>query len=134
LAVGALGSAAGLLASCGSSSEDDSGPGSSTPSRALAGGSLAAVADIPVGGGKLVTAPDGTQIVLVRPSADDIKAYDAHCTHQQAIVNPPKGGRITCPRHGSQFDPANGNVLRDPARTPLKKIEVTVAGGQVKLA
>lgn len=108
----------------------DPATGGSTPS-APAG--LAQVSAIPVGGGTIVNGPDGP-IVLVQPTAGDIKAYDARCTHEQETVGAPQNGVMTCPRHNSRFRAADGSVVNGPAGSPLKSIAVTVNGDSVVLA
>ncbi|MFC7616021.1 Rieske (2Fe-2S) protein [Actinokineospora soli] len=93
---------------------------------------MAAVADVPDGGGVLVDGPD-TKILLVR-SGDDVKAFNPACPHQGTLVNPPQGGTITCPNHGSTFDGATGALKSGPATTGLTEIPVKVEGGNVLLA
>jgi Rieske Fe-S protein len=87
---------------------------------------LAKVSDLPVGGGKVVG-----EVLLVNLGNNRIKAYDAHCTHQGFIVNPPKNGRIVCPNHGSAFQASDGGVVQGPAMRGLTPINVKVTGGNV---
>jgi Rieske Fe-S protein len=87
---------------------------------------LAKVSDLPVGGGKVVG-----EVLLVNLGGGRIKAYDAHCTHQGFIVNPPKNGRIVCPNHGSAFQASDGGVVQGPAMRGLTAIKVKVDGGNV---
>jgi Rieske Fe-S protein len=51
-----------------------------------------------------------------------------------AIVNVPQGGVITCPAHGSQFNPGTGAVEQGPASTGLTPVAVKIAGQNVVLA
>lgn len=95
---------------------------------------MVALADVPEGGGALVDGPGGKKIVVARISASEVKAYDATCTHQGAIVAEPAGGTITCPSHGSQFGAADGSVKKGPATTGLRAVAVRVSGDQVVLA
>ena len=104
--------APGLLAAC------SSGP-TSIP-----------VSQIPIGGGTLVRG-SRTAVLVVRPSAAVIKAYDARCPHQGSIVDPPAGGVITCPNHHSRFDAATGALRTGPATRGLAEVAVTVANGTV---
>jgi Rieske Fe-S protein len=132
----------GLAAACGgshlpapggpTSGRESTESGDSTPTRS--GGSLAALVDVPVGGGKLVDRPGGGRLLLVRPSQDEIKAFDPTCPHQGTSVDPPEGGLITCPNHGSQFDPATGDLRRGPAKKGLTAVPVKVAGDKVVLS
>ncbi len=104
-----------------------------TDGSATSGQALVALADVPVGGGTVVDGPDGP-VVVVRPTADEVRAFSAVCTHQGTTVGAPQGGTITCPNHGSQFAAATGEVTRGPAARPLPPIPVTVQGDQVVLA
>lgn len=128
--------APGALAAC--STETPSGgttPTGGTPTTGGApapDGALAAVADIPDGGGILVDGPD-TQILLVR-TGDEVKAFNPACPHQGTIVAAPQDGAIVCPNHGSTFDAATGAVTRGPATAGLAEIPVKVEGGNVQLA
>jgi len=119
-----------LVAAC----SDDS---SSTPPPATNGGgggssSLAALADVPDGGGLIVEGPDG-QVLLVR-TGDQVKAYNAACTHQGTIVEAPVDGVATCPNHGSEFSTEDGSVKKGPATSPLAEVAVRVDGTNVVLA
>ena len=135
----ALAVPSGLVTACSSSGSSGSAPtqgGStgSTGSTGSAGTALVALADVPEGGGALVDGPGGKKIVVARISASEVKAYDATCTHQGAIVAEPAGGTITCPSHGSQFGAADGSVKKGPATSGLRAVAVRVSGDQVVLA
>lgn len=129
----------GLLAACG---EDESTPTTTTEespteesptegSPAAEGGdSLAAVADIPVGGALLVEkGPDGKPVVLSRPSEDEVIAFSAICTHKGCTVVA-EDSQIRCPCHGSTYD-FTGKNTGGPAPAPLPKVDVSVEGGEV---
>jgi Rieske Fe-S protein len=89
---------------------------------------LVAVARVPVGGGVVL----GTQkVVVTRPTADDVHAFSAVCTHQGCTVNSVADGTIDCPCHGSSFDAATGAVRQGPATRPLPEVRVTVRAGKV---
>jgi Rieske Fe-S protein len=112
--------------------------GSSTPAGGLstAGGSgsgpaaLAKTTDIPVGGGKILTAQ---KIVITQPTAGAFHAFTAICTHQGCIVDQVGGGTIDCPCHGSRFEITNGAVVAGPAPSPLPKKQIKIVDGQVVL-
>lgn len=98
-----------------------------------AGGSLAAVADIPVGGALVVQGgPDGKPVVLARPRSDEVVAFSAVCTHRGCTVMAEQDA-IRCPCHGSTYDLTGANT-GGPAPSPLPKVEITVADGQVRPA
>jgi Rieske Fe-S protein len=118
--------------------------GSSTPaaadgSTAAAGGSTAAAAssgpvvlartaDIPVGGGKILT---DKKIVITEPQSGTFKAFTAVCTHQGCIVDSVSGGTINCPCHGSKFSIVNGSVVNGPAPSPLAPVGIEVQGTSI---
>lgn len=87
---------------------------------------IAALADVPVGGGVV-----RGNLVLTRPQGDDVHAFSAICTHQGCKVDRITDGRIECPCHGSVFDAATGAVVHGPASTALGTIAVVVRHGEV---
>jgi Rieske Fe-S protein len=89
---------------------------------------LAAVADVPRGGGIVVDRP---AVVLVRSADDQVHAFSAVCTHQGCTVDKVANGRIDCPCHGSRFDAATGAVVGGPAPRPLPAVAVVVRNGEV---
>jgi Rieske Fe-S protein len=99
------------------------------PAASAGGEHLAALADVPDGGGLVL--PD--QHVVLTRSGDEVHAFSATCTHQGCTVDGVSDGRITCPCHGSAFDAATGEVVQGPATTALAPVAVTVADGDVAL-
>jgi Rieske Fe-S protein len=89
---------------------------------------LAAVADIPAGGGLIIDSPP---VVLLRGADDAVHAFSSVCTHQGCTVDKVRAGRIDCPCHGSSFDAKTGAVTGGPAKRPLPPVAVTVQNGQV---
>lgn len=68
----------------------------------------------------------GLPILFIRTSASEIKAYSSACTHEGRPLNESlDNGKIYCSFHGSEFDPATGNVLQGPAVAPLVRFETT---------
>lgn len=92
---------------------------------------VAQVADVPVGGGKILARQ---RMVITQPTAGTFKAFTAVCTHQGCLVGDVKGGTINCPCHGSSFHIADGSVANGPAVRPLRAIDITVDGGSIQLA
>jgi Rieske Fe-S protein len=105
--------------------------GASAPAAAPATGPLAAVADIPVGGGTVFADRD---VVVTQPTAGDFKAFSATCTHRGCKVNAVADGQIKCPCHASNFAIADGSVTSGPAQAPLPAKTITVDGGSIVLA
>ncbi|MQA94072.1 MAG: Rieske 2Fe-2S domain-containing protein [Streptosporangiales bacterium] len=137
--VGVLGAAA--LAACGTGDEGagTAGPGASTgpsgtPSQAppssppAAEGALAKVADVPVGGGKVIK---DQQIVVTQPEEGTFKAFATVCTHKGCDVDRVEDGTVFCPCHGSAFSAADGSVERGPAKRPLSEQAVKVEGDSI---
>jgi len=124
--------APGALAACSSAGESQPGTPTTTPAPARGGGSGVPLAQIPVGGGTIVTAGE-RPVLVVQPTAGTVKAFDASCPHQGTPVDPPQGGVITCPNHFSQFDAATGAVRKGPADTGLTEVPARVVDGVVQV-
>jgi len=117
--------APGVLAAC--TTQDRTEPADTSPAP---GAALAAVGDVPLGGGVVVAGPAGP-VLLLQPTAGTIMAYDARCPHAGSTVNPPVNDVVVCPNHGSEFAAGTGEVTKGPARTGLKQVAVAVSGTQV---
>ena len=89
---------------------------------------LASTADIPVGGGKVLT---DKKIVITQPQAGSFHAFTAICTHQGCIVSTVSGGTINCPCHGSKYSSVNGSVVNGPAPLPLAAVSIKVQGTSI---
>jgi nitrite reductase/ring-hydroxylating ferredoxin subunit len=127
-----------VVAACSSSSDsssDTSSGGTSTGGSTAAGSSsgLAALADVPDGGGVVVDNPNGGVLLIVK-SGSDVKAYNAACTHMGTTVDAPVDGISTCPNHGSEFSITDGSVKKGPATKALGAVSVKVDGDNVVLA
>jgi len=132
---GAL-AAGGVLAACsGGTTAGPAGPqpaaaGQVTTVASGAPGTLAAVADVPVGSGVIFADP---AVVVTQPTAGDLRCFSAVCTHQGCLVGSVADNQIVCPCHGSVFSAEDGSVLTGPAFAPLPKRAVHVADGMVVL-
>lgn len=73
---------------------------------------------------------DGS-LILMRLSDGTYRALSAICTHQGCEVRP-AAHQIQCPCHGSAYS-LDGDVLRGPARRPLKRYSVHVANGVIEI-
>jgi Rieske Fe-S protein len=91
---------------------------------------LVKTSEVPVGGGKIITAA-GAVIVVTQPQQGTFKAFSGVCTHMGCNVNSVANGTISCPCHGSKFSAADGSVTGGPAPSPLPAVPVTVKGGSV---
>ncbi|RXZ70454.1 Rieske (2Fe-2S) protein [Agromyces albus] len=102
------------------------------PDAPPAGGDVAALADVPVGG-SIDAIIDGEKALLAQPTAGQVVAFSAICTHQKCTVAA-AGAEFHCPCHGSMFDAATGDVIQGPALEPLSPIAVAVAGDRIVAA
>ncbi|KQZ08512.1 Rieske (2Fe-2S) protein [Agromyces fucosus] len=107
------------------------GPTAAPDAPAL-GGDVAALADVPVGGSIDATI-DGEPALVAQPTAGQVVAFSAICTHQQCVVAA-AGDEFHCPCHGSMFDAATGDVIQGPALEPLTPIAVAVSGDRIVAA
>lgn len=80
------------------------------------GSALAAVDDIPTGGGVVL---DDAKLVLTKAGDGTVHAFSSICTHQGCPVSEVAEGRIICPCHGSEFEADTGEVAAGPASRPL---------------
>jgi Rieske Fe-S protein len=119
-------------APAGSKGADAGGTGNTAPTKkaggAPAGGAtaLAAVADVPEGGGVIKG-----NYVITQPAKGTFKAFSKVCTHQGCDVNKIDGGVISCPCHGSQFSIEDGSVQGGPAPKGLPETTVKVDGKNI---
>ncbi|WP_290869364.1 Rieske (2Fe-2S) protein [Hamadaea sp.] len=142
---GAVGAAA-LLAACSAEETPTSTPttaagGGTTPTGGTTTGStggtgsggaaIAKTSDIPVGGGKIITA---SGVVVTQPTAGTFKAFDSMCTHQQCPLSGVANGTINCDCHFSKFSITDGSVVSPPATKALAEKTIVVDGTDIKLA
>jgi nitrite reductase/ring-hydroxylating ferredoxin subunit len=132
---GALGAAGGLLAGCGGPGETGSGSaegstGGSGSASTATSKDLGPAAKVPVGGG---TVFKEQKVVVTQPTKGEFVGLSATCTHQGCTVAEVAGGTINCPCHGSKFN-LDGSVANGPAASPLPKRQITVKGGEIRLA
>ncbi len=105
-----------------------SGAGGAGAASAAPANQLATTAEVPVGGGKIISGPN---VVLTQPVAGTFKGFSAVCTHQGCIVATIANGTIDCPCHGSKFSIKDGSVVGGPAPSPLPTVPITVQGTSI---
>ncbi|MFI8184461.1 Rieske (2Fe-2S) protein [Actinacidiphila glaucinigra] len=103
---------------------------SATASPPPQGEVLVKAADVPVGGGTVIT---DKKVVVTQPKAGEFKAFSAVCTHQGCLVNSVSDGTINCPCHGSKFRITDASVAHGPAKKPLPPEEITEKDGEIFL-
>ena len=96
-----------------------------TPAPAAGRTLLAGPGALPTGQAAEFTLPTGEPAVLVH-NQKGYSAYVAICTHEGCQVLPTGTGLLGCPCHGARFDPADGAVVRGPARRPLSPVAIVV--------
>jgi|SRR6478735_5960652 Rieske Fe-S protein len=99
-----------------------------SPSESASADALTRTADVPEGGGQILT---DEQLVVTQPTAGEFKCFTAVCTHQGCIVSSVEDGTINCTCHGSRFSIEDGSVTAGPATSPLDAVAVSVDGGAV---
>lgn len=94
---------------------------------------IATVGELPIGGAKTFTYPEGsTSRLLVRVDKQDFVAYDQACTHLMCPVVPAVNeGKLHCPCHNGWFDLKTGQVLAGPPQRALPKVFLDVRGEEV---
>jgi len=86
-------------------------------------------------GGALLVDTNSDTIMVIRQSMADVVAVSAICTHAGCSMNFNASQQLLdCPCHGSQFS-ESGQVVRGPARTPLKiySVSLDTAGNTITL-
>lgn len=94
------------------------------------GDALVAASDVPVEGGVVVPEPP---VVVVQPTAGDIKGFSAVCPHQGCLMSSVEANEILCPCHGSLFSAQDGSVIQGPATEGLPPVDIRVEGDSVIL-
>ena len=71
-------------------------------------------------GGSLIVDSTAGKLIIIRTGESAFAAYSAKCTHKGWLVEyDASSKKLVCPKHGSKFDSANGNVVAGPAETKL---------------
>ncbi|MBM4394592.1 MAG: Rieske (2Fe-2S) protein [Deltaproteobacteria bacterium] len=82
-------------------------------------------------GGSAVLSIKGRDILFVRASDSEVRAFSPECSHQRCRVGyDASKGRIQCSCHGSAFA-MDGKVLGGPATSPLPTYPATLADDRV---
>ncbi|MEV6599556.1 Rieske (2Fe-2S) protein [Actinoplanes sp. NPDC051346] len=107
----------------------DAGSSNSGGDSSSGGTVLAAVADVPEGGGIIKG-----DYVITQPQKGTFKAFSKICTHQGCPVTKVDGGGIFCPCHKSTFSLDDGSATGGPAKKPLPETKVKKDGDNIVAA
>ena len=121
--------AAGLTALTGCAAYGDTAPKKDVAG--AAGAALAKIAEIPVGGGKIL--PE-QKLVVTQPTKGEFKCFTAICTHAGCVLGDVTAGTINCACHGSKFNVADGAVAAGPAKLALEAVNIAVNGDTITKA
>ncbi|WP_035794153.1 Rieske (2Fe-2S) protein [Kitasatospora mediocidica] len=127
VAVLAAGGATAGVAGCSSSATSTD----AKPTAKAGPVTVGAVADVPVGGGKVYREQ---KIVVTQPTVGQYKGFSATCTHAGCLVDQVASNLIQCPCHGSRFNINDGSVAAGPAPSPLPEYQVTVTNGAFQVS
>jgi nitrite reductase/ring-hydroxylating ferredoxin subunit len=88
-----------------------------------------------VGEGELAGFSVGGERIAVANVSGTPHAFDDTCTHQGCSLaeGELEGTVVTCPCHGSQFDVVSGEVLRGPAREPVRSYAARVESEAIQV-
>jgi nitrite reductase/ring-hydroxylating ferredoxin subunit len=77
----------------------------------------------------------GGNRVAIAKVGDAFYAIDDTCTHQGCSLadGDLEETTVTCPCHGSQFNVTTGEVLRGPAREPVRSYPVRLDGSALQV-
>lgn len=83
-------------------------------------------------GGSVIVDSSAGKIIIARTGEAEFIAYSAKCTHKGGLMEYDAAGKqFVCPKHGSKFDAANGNVTDGPADTKLPSFKATGTASSV---
>jgi nitrite reductase/ring-hydroxylating ferredoxin subunit len=73
--------------------------------------------------------------IAVAAVGDAFYAFGDTCTHQGCSLagGHLEGTTVTCPCHGSRFDVTTGDVVRGPAREPVRSYPVRLEAGALRV-
>jgi nitrite reductase/ring-hydroxylating ferredoxin subunit len=73
--------------------------------------------------------------IAIATVGDTFYAFGDTCTHQGCSLADGEldGATVTCPCHGSQFNVTTGEVLRGPAREPVRSYPVRLEASALKI-
>ena len=88
-----------------------------------------------LGDRELAAFPVTGRRIAVAKVGDSFYAFGDTCTHAGCSLAEGQldGATVTCPCHGSEFDVTTGEVVRGPAREPVRSYPVRIEDGLVRV-
>lgn len=111
--------------------ETPEGGASESASADTPDGPTVAKADVPEGGGVIMSDAD---FVVTQPTAGEYKAFSKICTHQGCPVEEIVSKEIVCPCHQSHFSITDGAAVSGPAQEALPAATVTESGDNLVIS
>ena len=73
------------------------------------------------------------QPLFVYRAAETVRVFDAHCPHRDTVMSEQalKGSRLTCPKHGWEFDVQSGRCVNGGDQ-PLRELPSKVIDGELR--
>lgn len=117
-----------------SPSQSPRGPVAPT-TQPVSGTALAPASAVPVGQGRQFTDPaTGNPAWILRPSASEVVAFSAVCTHAGCQVSyDSSANEFVCPCHGGRYSASSGAVLGGPPPSPLPKIPARIVNNEIRV-
>jgi thiosulfate dehydrogenase [quinone] large subunit len=98
-----------------------------------AGRLIAHTAEVAEGSAVAFSEDDGAPALLVHETSGEFRAFTAVCTHSGCTVEYDGTSGFVCPCHGGRYDAQTGAVTAGPPPAPLRRIDVVVVDGDVRL-
>jgi nitrite reductase/ring-hydroxylating ferredoxin subunit len=82
---------------------------------------------------RMIGVEAGGKEIVVTNVEGKYYAIGNRCTHMSCMLSDGtlKGGKVTCPCHGSIFDVKTGSVVKGPAKKPEPAYETKMEGERV---
>jgi thiosulfate dehydrogenase [quinone] large subunit len=99
-----------------------------------AGRVIAQTSDVAEGSAVAFSDDAGAPALLVHETSGEFRAFTAVCTHSGCTVEYDGASSFVCPCHGGRYDGQTGAVIAGPPPAPLRRIDVVVSDGDIRLS
>jgi len=120
----------GVLSACSQNPEQAAESVPTTQGTTTVAPTPVPLAEVPVGTAKQVKAGE-KYVIVAQPTAGQVKAYSATCTHKGGTVQVVEKLHLRCPLHGAEYDATTGDVTAPPAKRGLDVIAARIQGDQI---